>query len=42
MVVDKVIYLVVYIDGGTRVSDPVDEANTSMGKQTLTHCQRVE
>ena len=42
MVFEKVIYLAVYIDGGPQVSDPVDEANTSTGKQTLIHYQRVE
>ena len=41
MVVDKDIFSVVYIDGGPRVSDPVDEANTSTDEQTLIYYPRV-
>ena len=40
--VDKDMYLAVYIDRGSRVSDPVDEADISTGKQTLIHSQRVK
>ena len=42
MVVDNVIYLVVYIDGAPRVSDPIDGANTYICKQTLIHSQLTE